>query len=309
MKQYLNLLQDILENGEDRQDRTGIGTRSLFGRQVRYNLEEGFPLMTTKKVSIKSIIHELLWFLSGNTNIKYLVENKVNIWNEWPFQMYLKAKELTEIYPMYSPEWKARMREYIQQVKKDDNFANKWADLGPVYGKQWTAWENADGTSFNQIQNVIDMLKEKPNSRRILVSGWNAGEIQKLVHNPIAPPPPCHTLFQFYVLGNKLHLQLYQRSADVFLGVPFNVASYSLLLMMVAQVTGYEPGEFVHTFGDVHIYHNHMDQVKEQLSRDPRRLPKMHITPSVNDVFGFIYEDFRLEGYDPHPRIKAPIAV
>lgn len=309
MKQYLNLLQDILENGEDRQDRTGIGTRSLFGRQVRYNLEEGFPLMTTKKVSIKSIIHELLWFLSGNTNIKYLVENKVNIWNEWPFQMYLKAKELTEIYPMYSPEWKARMKEYIQQVKKDDSFANKWADLGPVYGKQWTSWQNADGTSFNQIQNVIDMLKEKPHSRRILVSGWNAGEIQKLVHNPIAPPPPCHTLFQFYVLGNKLHLQLYQRSADVFLGVPFNVASYSLLLMMVAQVTGYEPGEFVHTFGDVHIYHNHMDQVKEQLSRDPRRLPKMIITPSVNDVFGFIYEDFRLEGYDPHPRIKAPIAV
>lgn len=309
MKQYLELLKDILQNGIERQERTGIGTKSVFGRQIRYNLEEGFPLLTTKKVSYKSIIHELLWFLKGDTNIKYLVENNVNIWNEWPYQMYLSANELTDIYPMYSPEWKARMKEFIKHIKTNDEFAKQWGDLGPVYGKQWTAWQNIDGTTFNQIANAVEMLKTNPNSRRIIVSGWNAGDIQALVHNPIAPPPPCHTLFQFFVLGEKLHLQLYQRSADVFLGVPFNIASYSLLLTMMAQVTNLKAGEFVHTIGDAHIYLNHLTQVNEQLSREPKQLPKMIITPSVNDIFGFIFEDFRVEGYDPHPKIKGDIAV
>lgn len=309
MQQYLNLLQDILDNGVDRKDRTGVGTRSLFGRQVRYDLSEGFPLVTTKKVSMRMIIHELLWFLSGDTNIRYLVQNKVPIWNEWPYQNYLRTNNLEEKFPMYSDKWKEEMKNFVKRIREDELFAKQWGDLGPVYGKQWTAWEMSDGNTFNQIQNVIDMLHEKPHSRRILVSGWNAGDIQQLVHNPIAAPPPCHSLYQFYVLDNKLHLQLYQRSADVFLGVPFNVASYSLLLMMVAQVTGFEVGEFVHTFGDVHIYSNHFDQVKEQLSRVPKKLPKMKINPNVKDIFGFKFEDFELVDYDSHPRISAPIAV
>lgn len=309
MQQYLNLLQDILDNGIDRNDRTGVGTRSLFGRQVRYDLSEGFPLVTTKKVSMRMIIHELLWFLSGDTNIQYLVQNKVKIWNEWPYQKYLRANNLEQQFPMYSDEWKAEMKSFVKRIKTDDEFAKQWGDLGPVYGKQWTAWEMGDGKTFNQIQNVIDMLKNNPNSRRIIVSGWNAGDIQQLVHDPIAAPPPCHSLFQFIVLDGKLHLQLYQRSADVFLGVPFNVASYSLLLMMIAQVTGFEVGEFVHSFGDVHIYNNHFDQVKEQLGNIPKKRATMKLNSDVKDIFGFKFEDFTLENYDSHPRISAPIAL
>lgn len=270
MKQYLDLLQKIYKEGTDKDDRTGVGTRSLFGLQARFNLQDGFPLVTTKKVHLKSIIYELLWFLQGNTNIKYLNEHGVKIWDEWA----------------------------------DEN-----GDLGPIYGKQWVRWESNDGTKINQIANAVDLIKNNPNSRRILVSGWNAGELQELIHGKRTAPPPCHTLFQFYVAHGRLSCQLYQRTCDMFLGVPFNIASYSLLTMMIAQVCDLKPGEFVHTYGDAHIYKNHIDQVQLQLTREPRPLPTMKINPEVKDIFKFQFEDFTLEGYDPYPGIKAPIAV
>jgi len=270
MKQYLNLLQDILDNGVDKGDRTGVGTRSVFGRQARFNLEEGFPLVTTKKVHLRSIIYELLWFLRGDTNIKYLNNNQVTIWDEW---------------------------------------ANEQGELGPIYGKQWTAWEATDGEKINQIAVAQDMIRNNPNSRRIIVSGWNVGDLQQLIKGKKTAPPPCHLLFQFYVAEGKLSCQLYQRSCDVFLGVPFNIASYSLLTMMMAQACDLKPGEFIHTYGDVHIYNNHFNQVKLQLAREPRPLPTMKINPEVKDIFGFKFEDFTLENYDPHPGIKAPIAI
>ena len=270
MKQYLNLLQDVLENGTVKDDRTGTGTTSVFGRQTRYDLSKGFPLLTTKKVHLRSIIHELLWFLSGDTNVKYLNDNKVSIWDEWA----------------------------------DEN-----GDLGPIYGKQWTAWEGKDGTKINQIKQVQDMLRNNPNSRRIIVSGWNVADLQTLINSKKTAPPPCHTIFQFYVANNKLSCQLYQRSADIFLGVPFNIASYALLTMMLAQTTGKELGEFVHTFGDLHIYKNHMEQVNTQLQRTPKELPQMKINPEVKDIFDFKFEDFELVNYDPEPGIKAPISI
>ncbi len=271
MKQYLDLLRDVTDNGLGKDDRTGTGTRSVFGRQVRFDLNEGFPLLTTKKVHLKSIIYELLWFLKGDTNIKYLNDNGVTIWDEWA----------------------------------DEN-----GDLGPIYGKQWTAWEGKDGEKINQIANAISMIKNSPDSRRIIVSGWNVADLQELIKDKKSSPPPCHTLFQFYVDSkDRLSCQLYQRSADLFLGVPFNIASYALLTMMVAQVTGKKLGDFVHTFGDLHIYNNHVEQVQTQLDREPRLLPKMKINPEVKDIFGFKFEDFELEGYDPHPGIKAPIAI
>ncbi|MBU1952559.1 thymidylate synthase [Patescibacteria group bacterium] len=299
MKQYLDLLQTIVDKGIDKDDRTGVGTRSLFGYQMRVNLSEGFPLLTTKKMFTKAIIHELLWFLMGDTNIKYLVENGVRIWNEWPYETYKASEE-------YENE---TLDEFVEKIKSDDSFAEKWGDLGPVYGKQWIRWEAPDGSEINQIQNAVDMIKNNPNSRRIIVSGWNVADIQSLIKGKTSAPPLCHTVFQFYVVNGKLSCQLYQRSADVFLGVPFNIASYSLLTMMMAQVTGLEPGDFVHTFGDVHIYKNHMDQVKLQLSREPKKLPTMKINPKVENIFEFNFDDFSLEGYDPHPRIKAQIAV
>ena len=270
MKQYLSLLEEILANGQEKEDRTGTGTISLFGAQRRYKLSEGFPLVTTKKVHLKSIIYELLWFLKGDTNIKYLNDHGVTIWDEWA----------------------------------DEN-----GDLGPIYGKQWTAWQASDGTTINQIQNAVDMIKNNPHSRRIIVSGWNVGDLQTLIKGKKSAPPPCHMIFQFYVANNKLSCQLFQRSADVFLGVPFNIASYSLFTMMMAQVCDLEPGDFVHTFGDVHIYKNHLEQVKLQLSRQPRSLPTMEINPQVKNIFDFKYEDFTLKNYDPHPRIKAPISI
>jgi thymidylate synthase len=270
MQEYHQLLQHILDNGVKKEDRTGTGTISIFGYQMRFDLAKGFPLITTKKIHLKSIIYELLWFLKGDTNIKYLNDNKVTIWDEWA----------------------------------DEN-----GDLGPVYGKQWTAWQGYNGEKINQIQQVVDQLKNNPDSRRIIVSGWNVADLQTLIGGKVTAPPPCHTLFQFYVANNKLSCQLYQRSADTFLGVPFNIASYSLLTMMLAQVCNLELGDFVHTLGDAHIYLNHLDQVNLQLTRDFRELPKMEINHLVKDIFEFKYEDFKLIGYDPHPGIKAPIAI
>jgi thymidylate synthase len=265
MKTYLDLLQRVLDEGEVREDRTGVGTRSIFGAQVRYDLQDSFPLLTTKKVHLKSIIYELLWFLKGDTNVRYLQENGVSIWDEWA----------------------------------DEN-----GDLGPVYGAQWVKWNKADGNSVNQIERLIHDIKNKPDSRRHIVSAWNVGEIDNMAL------PPCHALFQFYVgKGGTLSCQLYQRSADIFLGVPFNIASYAILTMMVAKVTGLQPKEFVHTFGDLHLYSNHVEQAKLQLSREPRDLPQMVIKRDVTDINDFQYEDFELQNYNPHPGIKAPIAV
>ena len=264
MKQYLDLLQEIMDKGVVKADRTGVGTKSIFGHQMRFDLSEGFPLLTTKKVHLRSIIHELLWFISGNTNIGYLHDNKVTIWDEWA----------------------------------DEN-----GDLGPVYGKQWRSWQTPDGRSIDQLTEVIDTIKKNPDSRRMIVCAWNPSDVDKMAL------PPCHCFFQFYVADGKLSCQLYQRSADTFLGVPFNIASYALLTMMIAQVCGLEPGEFVHTTGDTHIYLNHFEQVREQLSREPRKLPRMLLNPEVKSIFDFKYEDFTLEGYDPWPAIKAPVAV
>jgi thymidylate synthase len=264
MRQYLDLLSHILHSGTIKSDRTGTGTKSIFGYQMRFNLNEGFPMVTTKKLHLKSIIYELLWFLKGDTNIGYLKENGVRIWDEWA----------------------------------DDN-----GDLGPVYGKQWRSWVGADGKTTDQIQNVVDTLKNNPDSRRIIVNAWNVGELSDMALTP------CHALFQFYVAEGKLSCQLYQRSADVFLGVPFNIASYALLTMMVANVCGLKYGEFIHTFGDAHLYLNHLDQAELQLTRDPRPLPYMNINPDVQDIFSYSYEDFTLVDYNPHPHIKAEVSV
>ncbi len=264
MRPYLDLLRHVLEHGTEKTDRTGTGTVSVFGAQLRFDLGAGFPLVTTKKVHLKSIIHELLWFLQGDTNVKYLQDNGVSIWNEW---------------------------------------ARPGGDLGPVYGYQWRSWPAADGRHIDQITQVLEQLRKNPDSRRMIVSAWNVAQLDQMALMP------CHAFFQFYVAGGKLSCQLYQRSADMFLGVPFNIASYALLTLMMAQVCGLKPGDFVHTFGDTHIYLNHMDQVKEQLSREPRPLPVMKLNPAVKDLFAFRYEDFTLEHYDPHPAIKAPVAV
>jgi len=264
MKQYLDLLQRVLDEGTSKTDRTGTGTISLFGHQMRFRMEDGFPVLTTKKLHLKSIIYELLWFLKGDTNVKYLQEHGVRIWNEWA----------------------------------DEN-----GELGPVYGHQWRSWPDYNGGTIDQISNVVNMIRNTPDSRRLIVSAWNVAEVDKMAL------PPCHSLFQFYVADGKLSLQLYQRSADIFLGVPFNIASYSLLLMMMAQVTGLKAGNFVHTFGDAHIYNNHLEQIKLQLTREPRPLPQMKINPDVVSIFDFDYEDFELVNYDPHPHIPGVVAV
>jgi thymidylate synthase len=264
MEQYLSLLSNVLENGTQKKDRTGTGTISIFGYQMRFDLQKGFPALTTKKLHFKSIIYELLWFLNGDTNIKYLTENGVHIWDEW---------------------------------------ADKDGNLGHIYGFQWRSWPSPDGKNIDQISQIIQSIQNNPDSRRHIVSAWNVSELDKMAL------PPCHVIFQFYVANGKLSCHLYQRSADIFLGVPFNIASYSLLTMMMAQVTGLQPGEFIHTLGDAHIYLNHIEQVKLQLSRDPRKLPVMKINPEVKNIFGFNYEDFKLENYDPHPGIKGDISV
>lgn len=264
MRQYLDLLTKILDEGVDKSDRTGTGTLSVFGHQMRFDLSAGFPVLTTKKLHLKSIIHELLWFLRGETNTAYLKEHGVTIWDAW---------------------------------------ADDEGELGPVYGYQWRSWPTADGRHVDQISDVVQQIQDNPDSRRLIVCAWNVGDVPRMAL------PPCHLLFQFYVADGRLSCQLYQRSADVFLGVPFNIASYSLLTMMIAQVTDLQPGEFVHTFGDVHLYKNHLDQAHRQLSREPKSLPVMKINPDVRSIFDFCYDDFRLENYDPHPRIAAPIAV
>lgn len=310
-QEYLSLMKHILKNGIEREDRTKIGTKGVFGEQMHFDLSKGFPLLTTKKVFIKGIIHELLWFLTGDTNIKYLVCNDVKIWNEWAFQVYLEKNNLNETLVRYSPEWTEKLNWFVDQIKTSDEFAGAWGELGPIYGKQWRRWETPKGEVIDQIQNVIDMLKNDPSSRRIIVSGWNVGEIYDLIHDHHHAPPPCHSLFQFHVLDGKLSCQLYQRSADFFLGVPFNIASYALLTMMIAQVSGYELGEFVWTGGDIHLYLNHIEQAELQISRenDIRSSPKMKINPNIKNIFDFKYEDFEVIDYKPHDSIKAPIAV
>lgn len=301
MKQYHDFLDYVLKNWTDKTDRTGVWTRSIFGYQMRFNLSEWFPLITTKKMFTKWIIYELLWFLSWNTNIKYLVENWVKIWNEWPYQAYLKANNLEKDYPKYSEKWTEKMWEFIENIKNDNEFAKKWWELWPVYWKQWR-----DFWWIDQISTIINQIKNSPDSRRIIVSAWNPTEIEEMAKSWL---PPCHSLFQFYVVNWKLSCQLYQRSADIFLWVPFNIASYSLLTMMIAQVCNLWFWDFVHTFWDAHIYNNHFDQVKEQLSRSPLKLPKMKINPNVKDIFSFKFEDFELIWYEHYPAIKAPIAV
>lgn len=301
MEQYHKLLRHILENGTEKDDRTGVGTISCFGYQMRFDLQKGFPLVTTKKVHLKSIIHELLWFVNGDTNIQYLCKNGVGIWNEWPFQRYLIENQLEEKYPKYSDEWKSAMKDFVENIKSDNAFAQQWGELGPVYGKQWR-----DFNGFDQLKWVEEEIKRNPYSRRLIVSAWNASEIEEMAK---AGLPPCHTMFQFYVREGKLSCQLYQRSADTFLGVPFNIASYALLTMMMAQSTGLEPGEFVHTFGDVHLYKNHLEQTDLQLSRTIKPLPQMKINPERKNIFDFKFEDFELINYDPWPGIKAPVAV
>ena len=298
MKQYLNLLKQIMDQGIDKSDRTGVGTRSIFGAQLRFNLSKGFPLLTTKIVFLKGIIHELIWFIKGDTNLKYLVERGVKIWNEWPYQKYLEANDLVKEYPKYSEQWSKKMEEYIEKIKNDEEFSKKWGDLGPIYGKQWR-----DFGGIDQLKDIIERIKSNPNDRRMIVSAWNPPEI------PSMSLPPCHCFYQFYVAQGKLSLLMYQRSCDTFLGVPFNIASYSLLLMMVSKVTNLEPGEFIHVLGDTHIYSNHFEQVKEQLTRDTRELPNMKIKKEIKNIEDFKYEDFILENYNPHPIIKAPIAV
>ena len=305
MKQYLGVLKDIKENGTQKGDRTGTGTVSVFGRQMRFNLSDGFPAVTTKKLYMRSIIHELLWFLKGSTNIKYLVDNNVSIWNEWPFKSYLMQTKQA-IPETNSLEWSQKLEKFIENIKTDDAFSQKYGELGPVYGKQWRKWETPDGQEIDQIAEAIQTLKKNPDSRRIIISAWNVADIEEMAKSGL---PPCHSLFQFYVVDGKLSCQMYQRSADFFLGVPFNIASYALLTMMIAQVTDLEPGEFIHTFGDAHIYNNHFDQVNEQLSREPKPLAKMKINPKIKNIDDFTFDDFSLEGYESWPAIKAPIAV
>ncbi len=299
MRIYLDLLKDVLKNGVDEEnERTGVGTRKVFGRMLRFDLAKGFPLLTTKRMFLKGIIHELLWFIKGDSNIKYLVRNGVNIWNEWPFQNYLKKNNLLDKYPVYSEKWRGKLREFVERIKNDDDFAEKWGDCGPIYGVQWRNFYGVD-----QLAWVLNEIKTNPANRRLIVSAWNPPQIHKMAL------PPCHVLYQFQVSGDKLNCLMYQRSVDVFLGLPFNIASYALLTYMVAKSTGYTAGDLVMALGDVHIYKNHFDQVREQIKRKPFRLPKLKLNPKINNLFDFKYEDINIIDYKSHPPIKAPIAV
>ena len=292
MRQYHELMERVLREGIDKSDRTGTGTRSVFGHQMRFDLAEGFPMITTKKLHLKSILHELIWFISGDTNIRYLCQNGVRIWDDWPFATYSKSADYDGI----------DMKEFASRIAADADFAAKWGDLGPVYGFQWRFWPGPNGP-VDQLRDVLEGIRSNPDGRRHIVSAWNPGYIGQMAL------PPCHAFFQFYVADGKLSCQLYQRSADIFLGVPFNIASYALLLHMMAQDLGLQVGDFIHSLGDAHIYSNHTDQVRVQLSRDLRPLPTLSLNPSVKSLFDFRYEDVELVGYDPHPHIPAPVAV
>lgn len=313
LDQYLKLCQHILETGTDKQDRTGTGTRSVFGYQMRFDLQKGFPLLTTKRIFFRLVSTELLWFLHGDTNVKTLIANRNYIWNEWAFEKWVKSEDYDgpdmtnfglraaqdKVFALVVDEQMARFNKLILS---DEEFALKYGDLGPVYGKQWRSWPTQTGETIDQIQNVIEMIKKNPDSRRLIVTAWNPAEVDNMAL------PPCHTIFQFYVANGKLSCQLYQRSADVFLGVPFNIASYALLTHLIAKECGLKVGEFVHTLGDAHIYSNHFEQVKEQLSRETKELPQL-VLAEDKSIFDMEYEDIKIEGYDPHPAIKAPIAV
>lgn len=296
MRQYLDLVQKILDEGVSKDDRTGTGTLSLFGYQMRFDLQKGFPLLTTKKLYTRAIFHELLWFISGDTNIKYLVDNNVHIWDDWAYKAYSLSSE-------FKGETMEEFAELIKNAPADSEFVKKWGELGPVYGYQWRHWPTYDGGEVDQISQLVDQIKHNPDSRRLILSSWNAAMVNDMAL------PPCHTLFQFYVANGKLSCQLYQRSADLFLGVPFNIASYALLTHMIAQVCELQVGEFVHSFGDVHIYKNHIEQCKLQLTREPRELPILKLNPDVKDLFDFKYEDIEILNYNPHPHIKGEVSV
>lgn len=293
MQQYLDLLQKILDEGTVKTDRTGTGTKSIFGHQMRFNLQEGFPLLTTKKLHLKSIIHELLWFIKGDTNIEYLAQHGVRIWDDWPYAVYAKSDAFKG----------ESMKEFAEKIATDHHFAQEFGGLGPVYGHQWRSWPDPAGQGIDQLSQVIDQIKQQPDSRRMVICAWNVGYISKMAL------PPCHCLFQFYVADGKLSCQLYQRSADTFLGIPFNIASYALLTMMMAQVCGLAPGDFVHTLGDTHLYLNHVEQAKIQLQRTPGHLPQLKINPAIQSIFDFTYEDFELLNYEAAPHIKADVSV
>ncbi|ECB9704064.1 thymidylate synthase [Listeria monocytogenes] len=314
MKQYLDLEKYVLENGTQKGDRTGTGTISTFGYQMRFDLQEGFPIMTTKRVPFKLVVSELLWFLHGDTNIRYLLQHNNNIWNEWAFERFVKSDDYkgedmtdfglrAERDPAFKEVYQAEMDKFKTRILEDEAFANKYGELGNIYGKQWREWKTSQGETIDQLADLIEMIKTNPNSRRLIVSAWNPEDI------PNMALPPCHSLFQFYVADGKLSCQLYQRSADIFLGVPFNIASYALLTHLIAREVGLEVGEFIHTMGDVHLYNNHIEQVKEQLSRTPHKLPKLVLSDKPATIFDFDVADISLDGYNPDPAIKAPISV
>ncbi|ECQ6351994.1 TPA: thymidylate synthase [Listeria innocua] len=314
MKQYLDLEKYVLENGTQKGDRTGTGTISTFGYQMRFDLQEGFPIMTTKRVPFKLVVSELLWFLHGDTNIRYLLQHNNNIWNEWAFERFVKSDDYksedmtdfglrAERDPAFKEVYQAEMEKFKTRILEDETFANKYGELGNIYGKQWREWKTSQGETIDQLADLIEMIKTNPNSRRLIVSAWNPEDI------PNMALPPCHSLFQFYVADGKLSCQLYQRSADIFLGVPFNIASYALLTHLIAREVGLEVGEFIHTMGDAHLYNNHIEQVKEQLSRTPHKLPKLVLSDKPATIFDFEVADISLDGYNPDPAIKAPISV
>ncbi|MBC2271201.1 thymidylate synthase [Listeria welshimeri] len=314
MKQYLDLEKYVLENGTQKGDRTGTGTISTFGYQMRFDLQEGFPIMTTKRVPFKLVVSELLWFLHGDTNIRYLLQHNNNIWNEWAFERFVKSADYrgedmtdfglrAERDPAFKEVYQAEMEQFKTRILEDEGFANKYGELGNIYGKQWREWKTSQGETIDQLADVIEMIKTNPNSRRLIVSAWNPEDI------PNMALPPCHSLFQFYVADGKLSCQLYQRSADIFLGVPFNIASYALLTHLIAREVGLDVGEFIHTMGDAHLYNNHIEQVKEQLSRTPHALPKLVLSGKPTTIFDFDVADISLDGYHPDPAIKAPISV